>query len=129
MGAGGVTPSPSPLFSSLVLLYEKYDRDDICAGILEQSVGARNRVGKGLSYRPAMLGYIVWRNRFLGTDSWAPLNFKIPSQIPRVTAELTVLKKACKISLNNLSRPKRSQKTLHTATLLKLLREEGRDLN
>jgi hypothetical protein len=56
-------------------------------GILEQSLGARNRVGigllywpsragflkqsmearnQGLSYRPAM-GYIGWRNRFLGS--------------------------------------------------------------
>ncbi len=35
------------------------------AGIFKQSVGARSRVGTGLSYRP-------WRNWFLGIDSWAP---------------------------------------------------------
>jgi hypothetical protein len=29
-----------------------------CAGILEQSIEARNRVGKGLSYQP---GYILHR--------------------------------------------------------------------
>jgi hypothetical protein len=41
-----------------------------CAGILEQSMGARNRVGKGLPYRPARLHRleesIPW-NRFLGS--------------------------------------------------------------
>jgi hypothetical protein len=31
-----------------------------CAGIFRQSMGARNRVGIGLSYRPP--GYIGWRN-------------------------------------------------------------------
>jgi hypothetical protein len=39
------------------------------AGILEQSMGARNRVGIGLSYRPAVLHRLAesipW-NRFLG---------------------------------------------------------------
>jgi hypothetical protein len=39
-------------------------------GILEQSMGARNRVGIGLSYRPARLHrlaeFIPW-NRFLGS--------------------------------------------------------------
>jgi hypothetical protein len=25
-----------------------------------------------LTYRPAIQGYIGWRNRFLGTGSWAP---------------------------------------------------------
>jgi hypothetical protein len=39
------------------------------AGIFKQSMGARNQVGKGLSYRPAMLlrptDPIPW-NRFLG---------------------------------------------------------------
>jgi hypothetical protein len=39
-------------------------------------MGARNRVGIGLSYRPAMPGYIGWRNWFLGIDSWAPYKFK-----------------------------------------------------
>jgi hypothetical protein len=41
-----------------------------CAGILEKSMGARNRVGKGLSYRPfrlhRLVKYIPW-NRFLGS--------------------------------------------------------------
>jgi hypothetical protein len=40
------------------------------AGILEQSIRARNRVGIGLSYRPARL-LIGWQNHFLGIDSWA----------------------------------------------------------
>ncbi len=35
-----------------------------------QSMGARNRVGIGLSYQPAR------RNWFLGIDSWAPYKFK-----------------------------------------------------
>ena len=40
------------------------------AGIFKQSMGARNQVGIGLSYRHA--GYIGWRNWVLGIDSWAP---------------------------------------------------------
>jgi hypothetical protein len=39
-----------------------------CAGIVEQSILAYR---KGLSYRPAITGYIGWRNRFLGINSWA----------------------------------------------------------
>jgi hypothetical protein len=41
----------------------------ICAGISKQSKGARNRLGIGLSYRPArlhMLTELVPWNRFLG---------------------------------------------------------------
>ncbi len=41
-----------------------------CAGIFKLSRGARNRVGIGLSYRPARLthqGELVPRNRFLGS--------------------------------------------------------------
>jgi hypothetical protein len=53
--------------------------DRNCAGILEQSMWARNRVGIGLSYRPARLH--SWRNPFLGIDSWAPEKFKISSLV------------------------------------------------
>jgi hypothetical protein len=42
----------------------------LSAGILDQSMGARNRVGIGLSHRAA--SYTGWRNRFLGIYSWAP---------------------------------------------------------
>jgi len=45
-----------------------YDRSNLartCAGILEQSMGARNRVGKGC--RTGLPGYIGWWNRFLGS--------------------------------------------------------------
>ncbi len=41
-----------------------------CAGIFEQSMGARNRLGKGLSYRPARLcsrAELVPWNRFMGS--------------------------------------------------------------
>jgi hypothetical protein len=41
-----------------------------CDGILKQSLGSRNRVGIGLSYRPTRL-YIGCRNRFLGIVSCA----------------------------------------------------------
>ncbi len=55
---GGVTP---PIFPTL--LYS-------CAGIFEQSIGARNRVGIGLSYRSARLHRlaqsILW-NQFPGS--------------------------------------------------------------
>jgi hypothetical protein len=44
-----------------------YTLFELSAGIFEQSMGARNRVGIGLSYRPAMLhklaGSIPSRNR------------------------------------------------------------------
>ena len=38
-------------------------------------MGARNRGGRRLSYRPARL-HIGWRNSFLGIDSGAPYTFK-----------------------------------------------------
>ncbi len=43
---------------------------DYCAEILKQSMGARNRVGRGLSYRPARLHRMAESypsNRFLGS--------------------------------------------------------------
>jgi hypothetical protein len=40
------------------------------AGIFKQSMGARNRGGMGLSYRPARLHRLA--ELFLGIDSWAP---------------------------------------------------------
>jgi hypothetical protein len=46
------------------------DSRKACAGIFTQSIGARNRVGIGLSYRPAWLHSLeelVPRNRFLGS--------------------------------------------------------------
>jgi hypothetical protein len=61
VGAGGLKslpPSPAPYFAS-------------CAGILEQSMGARNRVGIGLLYWPARLHSVGWGNRFLRIDPWA----------------------------------------------------------
>jgi hypothetical protein len=51
--------SSLPRKSAVQLLVSNY------CGILEQSMGARNRVGIGLSYRA--VGYIGWRNRFLGS--------------------------------------------------------------
>ncbi len=55
-----------PLFEFLIFFLFTI----LYAGILQQSMGARNRVGIGLSYRPAF--NIGWRNRFLVIDSWAP---------------------------------------------------------
>jgi hypothetical protein len=48
------------------------------AGILEQSLGARNRVGIGLSYRPARLRRL--EDRFLGSIPGHLKSLKIPSQ-------------------------------------------------
>ncbi len=45
-------------------------RENSSTGIFKQSMGARNRVGKGC--RTGLPGYIGWRNQFLGIDSWAP---------------------------------------------------------
>ncbi len=42
-------------------------RGESCAGILEQSTGARNRVRIGLSYQPARLHRLA--------DFWAPYNY------------------------------------------------------
>ncbi len=42
------------------------------AGILEQSMGAGNRVGLGTGSRTGPPGYIGWRNRLILIDSWAP---------------------------------------------------------
>jgi hypothetical protein len=57
--------------SWLVKVWKKTKRDSPArAGILEQSMGARNRVGIGLSHRPARLHRLAesipW-NRFLGS--------------------------------------------------------------
>ncbi len=46
--------------------------NSIC--ILEHSMGARNRVGIGRSYRPARQHRL--QNQCLEIDSWAPLKFK-----------------------------------------------------
>ncbi len=43
-----------------------------CAGIFKQSMGARNRVRIGLSYRLARLHSLAELVPFLGIDSWAP---------------------------------------------------------
>jgi hypothetical protein len=56
--------SDQPVYQSVIIL------SGTSAGILEQLIGARNRVGVGLSYRPARLQrlaeLILW-NRFLGS--------------------------------------------------------------
>jgi hypothetical protein len=53
-----------------------------CAGTLEQSLMARNRIGLGLSYRPARLHRLAesipW-NRFLGTIPGPLKSLKMPS--------------------------------------------------
>jgi hypothetical protein len=41
-----------------------------CAEIFKQSMGARNRIGIGLSYRPVRL--LSLAELVLGIDSWAP---------------------------------------------------------
>ncbi len=57
-----------------------YDRN--CAGILEQSMGARNRGGIGLSYRPARL-HITQTGGIVSSETIAkPLKcLKIPSLV------------------------------------------------
>jgi hypothetical protein len=55
-------PAPPP--KSLKLLHPS----ELCAGIFKQSMGARNRLGMGLSYWPARLhspAELVPWNRFL----------------------------------------------------------------
>jgi hypothetical protein len=65
-------PLPPPEIPLSRLLSGEMEVGECCAGIFKQSMGARNRVGIGLSYRPAKLQYIGWRNWFLEIDSWAP---------------------------------------------------------
>jgi hypothetical protein len=55
---------------SVVRIGPRHDRLATCAGFFKQSVGARNRVGTELSYRPARLrslAELVPWNRFLGS--------------------------------------------------------------
>ncbi len=47
-----------------------------CARIFKQSMGARNRVGIGLSSLPARQHTLGWLNWFRGIDFWAPARFK-----------------------------------------------------
>ncbi len=47
------------LATSLLMWPILYFSRDVCAGILEQSMGARNLVGIGLSYRPTTLHRLV----------------------------------------------------------------------
>jgi hypothetical protein len=58
------------LATSLLMSFILYFLKDVCAGILEQSMGAKNRIGIGFSYRPARLHRreksFPW-NRFLGS--------------------------------------------------------------
>jgi hypothetical protein len=42
----------------------------LSAGILEQSMGAKNRIGIGLSYRPARLHRLA--ESFFEIESWVP---------------------------------------------------------
>ncbi len=55
----------------LLLSIEGKEWKKTYAGILEQSMGTRNRVGIGLLYRPARVR-ICKRLRNPGIDSWAP---------------------------------------------------------
>jgi hypothetical protein len=72
---GGLQPGPQsplslPLLSGVCNARRIHSGRAISAGIFEQSMGARNRVGIGLSYRIATLHglpeWIPW-NRFLGS--------------------------------------------------------------
>jgi hypothetical protein len=47
------------------------NKAETCAGILDQSMGAKNRVGIGVSYRPAKLHRLA-ESIPSGIDSWAP---------------------------------------------------------
>ncbi len=62
------------LFTSFVYLTSTSSPS---AGILEQSMGARNRVGIGLSYHPPC--YIGWRNRSFESIPGLLKSLKIPS--------------------------------------------------
>jgi hypothetical protein len=57
-------------YRKIVIFYEYNNVPENCARIFKQSMGARNRVGIGLSHRPARLHrlaeLIPW-NRFLGS--------------------------------------------------------------
>jgi hypothetical protein len=64
----------------------------LCAGFLEQSMGARNRVGIGLSYQPARILYSVHRpagrcDSSVLTQFLAPIDFsKISALVSFPTA-------------------------------------------
>jgi hypothetical protein len=65
-----ISSTHTTYFYSSVIVHCKGERRKARAGIFKQSMGARHRVGIGLSYRPARLNR--WRNSFLGINSWAP---------------------------------------------------------
>ncbi len=99
------------------------------AGILEQYMGTRNRVGIGLSSAPP--GYIGWRNRFLGIDFWNPYQFKkyVPSLVS--TASCLHSKKIRVQAVSMLQTPsKRSQCTIYLtldSRVLQLTDGTGKD--
>jgi hypothetical protein len=55
----------SALFRTVLM--DDIRRYCISAGFFKQSMGARNRVGIGLSYRPDRLAELIPWNRFLGS--------------------------------------------------------------
>jgi hypothetical protein len=57
---------------------KEYRSTEYSAGIFKQSMGARNRLGIGLSYRPARLHRLA--ELILEIDSWVPQKFKIRAQ-------------------------------------------------
>jgi hypothetical protein len=71
------------------------------AGILEQSMGARNRVGIGLSYRPAMLHKLTGRcDNSVPTRFLAPVGCsKIPAQSHHAVYSLRTGRHHCALSI------------------------------
>jgi hypothetical protein len=67
-----------------------------CAGILEQSTGARNRVGIGLSHHPPC--YIGWRNRSFESIPGLLKSLKIPS-LPSSSVLYSFMSISCLLSL------------------------------
>ena len=55
----------------------------LCSGIFEQSMGARNRIGIGLSYRPARLHRLAGRY-----DNAVPTRFLAPIDCSKIRAQI-----------------------------------------
>ncbi len=60
-------PPPVPAVAAPSPQHRIFCHQEIRAGIFKQSMGARHRVGIGLSYRPARLAELIPWNRFLGS--------------------------------------------------------------
>ncbi len=73
----------------LILTRNRFCGIDASAGNFEQSMGARNRVGIGLSYRPArLLMLVVWYDNSVPIWFLAPIDSGVENFSPAMGREI-----------------------------------------